>query len=229
MRRNLVMFLFVFPSLLYAGGFQLNVQGLKAIGMGGASTGVTPNVSSVFFNPAALTKIDGHHIAFGINFIDPSISLQTAQTANIDQTSATGTPFHLYYSGEILKAKLDNKLRVGFLINNQFGSSASFDDDWQGRFIIQNIELKTFMFQPTLAYQLHDKLSVGGGIVFTTGSFNLERALPVGGVNTTEGGASLKGDGTGVGFNIGLYSKFFNTKDIDEQPVGIGCGSRLPF
>ena len=84
------------PSLVFAGGFQLNVQGLKAIAMGGAFTAVGSDASTVFFNPAAMCNLQGHQITAGINIIDPNVSLQTPETANIDQTSGVGTPFHIY-------------------------------------------------------------------------------------------------------------------------------------
>jgi len=213
------------PSLIFAGGFQLNVQGLKAVAMGGAFTAIGSDASTVFFNPAAMCNLQGHNVTVGINIIDPNVSLQTPETANIDQTSGLGTPFHIYYSGQ-----LNEKLNIGFLVNNQFGSASSFDDAWQGRNIIQNISLKTFMFQPTVSYKLHEKISVGGGFVFTTGSFSTEKAVPLGSANIDEGQAHLEGSGTGMGFNVGLYSQFLTIGDETKQTkfsAGLNYKSQL--
>lgn len=212
------------PFLASAGGFQLNVQGMKAIGMGGAGVAFGSEASSVFFNPGAMTQLDGHNFSFGINFIDPAISLQTPETANIDHTSGVGTPFFFYYSGSLLKEKLDDKLKVGFLVNNQFGSGSSLPNDWQGRYIIQNISLKTFMFQPTLSYKIHDKLSIGAGFVYTTGSFNTERGVPVGTALTEEGQVRLEGSGSGTGFNAGIYSQFLTIGDEDGERTEFALG-----
>lgn len=213
------------PSLMFAGGFQLNVQGLKAVAMGGAFTAVGSDASTVFFNPAGMCNLQGHQITAGVNIIDPHVSIQTPEVANTDQTSGVGTPFHIYYSGQI-----NEKVNIGFLVNNQFGSASSFDDNWQGRNIIQNISLKTFMFQPTVSYKLHDKISVGAGFVFAMGSFSTEKAVPLGSATTNEGQAHLEGSGTGMGFNVGLYSQFLTIGDDTKKTkfaLGLNYKSQL--
>lgn len=215
------------PFLVFAGGFQLNVQGIKAIAMGGAFTAVGSDASTVFFNPAAMCNLNQHNLTVGVNFIDPHVSIQTPETANIDQTSGVGTPFHVYYSG-----RLSEKVNVGFLVNNQFGSASSFADDWQGRNIIQNISLKTFMFQPTVSYQLHEKFSVGGGLVLSSGSFSIEKAVPLGSATTNEGKARLEGSGTSIGYNLGLYSQFLTLGNEEKQTkfsAGVNYRSQLPI
>lgn len=191
------------PVFSFAGGFQLNLQGLKAAAMGGAATGIVSDASTVFFNPGGMSKLEGHQFTVGFNLVDPYVSVQTPQVANTNQTSDRGTPIHFYYSGHVT-----DKLHFGFLINNQFGSRTSFDDDWQGRFIIQNIRLTTFMFQPTVSYKIHDKISIGGGFVYSYGDFETEKAIPISSSTTSEGKARLTGDGDGVGYNLGIYSNF---------------------
>lgn len=217
----------ILPCVVFAGGFQLNVQGIKAIAMGGAFTAVGSDASTVFFNPAAMCNLNKHNLTVGINFIDPHVSIQTPEVANTDQTSGIGTPFHIYYSG-----KLTEKFSLGFLVNNQFGSASSFNDDWQGRNIIQNISLRTFMFQPTAAYQLHDKISVGGGLVLSSGSFSIEKAVPLASATTNEGKAHLEGSGTSIGYNLGIYSQFLTLGNEEKQTklsAGVNYRSNLPI
>ncbi len=208
MRRILLSLLLGAPAITIAGGFQLNLQGLKAVAMGGAFSGVASDATTVFFNPAGMSNLDHHNFTAGINIVDAHVSIQTPEVANTDQTSGKGTPIHFYYSG-----KINEKLSLGFLVNNQFGSASSFDDDWQGRYIIQNISLKTFMFQPTMAYKIHDKISIGAGFVYGMGSFSTEKAVPLASNTTEEGKAHLEGSGDGVGYNIGVYSQFLTLGD----------------
>lgn len=213
------------PAISFAGGFQLNLQGLKAVAMGGAFSGIASDASTVFFNPAGMSNLEGHQFTFGMNFVDANVSIQTPEVANTDQTSSIATPFHFYYSGEIT-----DRINLGFLVNNQFGSSASFDDGWQGRNIIQNISLKTFMFQPTISYKIHEKLSVGAGFVYGTGVFSTEKAVPLASATTTEGKAHLEGSGDGVGYNIGLYSQFLTLGDDSKNTkfaIGIDYRSQI--
>jgi long-chain fatty acid transport protein len=225
MKKRLLLAGMLLPALTFAGGFQLNVQGIKALAMGGVFTGISSDASTVFYNPGGMCNLSDHNFSLGINVIDPYVSLQTPQTANIDQTSGKGTPFHFYYSGTIFKEKFDNKMKVGFLVNNQFGSSSSFEDDWQGRNIIQNISLKTFMFQPTLSYQVHDKISIGAGLVFASGSFSTEKAVPVSSATNLEGKARLEGSGTGIGYNVGVFSNLLTIGSVDSSHTKISLGA----
>ncbi len=227
MKKLIIAVVALTPILSYSGGFQLNLQGIKSVGMGGAFTGLGSDASTVFFNPGGMNNLMGQNFSAGINFVTPSVSLQTPETANINQTSPMSTPFHVYYAGSVLKEKLKDKLRVGFLVNNQFGSTSSFDDNWQGRFIIQNISLKTFMFQPTASYKLLDKLSVGAGFVYTYGAFVTEKGVPVGSASSTEGQAHLEGNGTAMGYNVGLFSNLLSFGgDANQTDVRLGVSYR---
>ena len=69
------------------------------------------------------------------------------------------------------------------------------------------------MFQPTISYKLHEKLSIGGGFVYGRGSFSTEKAVPLASNTTEEGKAHLEGSGDGVGYNIGIYSQFLTLGD----------------
>jgi len=214
------------PAICFAGGFQLNLQGLKAVAMGGAFAGVSSDASCVFFNPGGMSNLHGHNFTFGVNIVDPHVSIQTPETANINQTSGKATPIHFYYVGE-----LNDKINIGFLVNNQFGSSSSFADDWQGRYIIQNISLKTFMFQPTLSYKIHEKVSVGAGFVYARGSFSTEKAVPLASNTTSEGKAHLEGSGDAVGYNVGIHSQFLTLGDESKNTkfsIGIDYRSPMP-
>ena len=225
MRRILLSLLLGAPAITIAGGFQLNIQGLKAIAMGGAFSGVASDATTVFFNPAGMSNLHNHNFTVGFNLVDAHVSIQTPEVANTDQTSGMATPIHLYYSGHVTE-----KLSLGFLVNNQFGSSSSFADDWQGRYITQNISLKTFMFQPTIAYKLHDKISIGAGFVYGLGSFSTEKAVPLSSNTTEEGKAHLEGNGDGVGYNIGIYSQFLTLGDDAKNTkfaIGIDYRSKI--
>jgi long-chain fatty acid transport protein len=195
---------------IFAGGFQLNTQSVKALGMGGSNTAWALDASMAFYNPAALTKLKGHQFTAGFHYVMPSVSLQTDVHDNINQTTPNANPIHFYYSG-----KITEKISVGFLVNNQFGSSSSFEDDWQGRYIVQNISLRTFMFQPTVAYQIHEKVSVGAGFVYATGAFSFDKAVPVSSDDNVYGKAHLEGKGRAFGGNFGLYVDVFSNDVFD--------------
>jgi len=218
MKKFLLLSFLAISTISYSGGFQLNVQSIRAIGMGGAYTGFAYGPASVFFNPGGMTTLRGHNLCAGINLVFPKVSLQTEFADNINQTSGMATPFHFYYGGELIP----EKLFVGLAVNNLWGSSSSFADEWEGRFIVQNISLKTFSFQPTIAYAPHPMISVGAGMVLTTGSFGFEKAVPLYSDPNEYGKASLSGRGIAFGFNGGLL---FSPLKVDEGKIGLSVGA----
>ncbi len=212
MKRKIIAALFLLPFASFAGGFQIPQQSIKSTGMGGAFTGICTDASAVFFNPAGMTNIFGQNVTIASVGLFPSVSVLTQDNVNTNQTTGVYTPIEFYYSGQVCK-----NLWLGLSINNQFGAAASFPNDWEGAYIVQTIKLQTFMFQPTIAYKVCDKLSIGAGFVYTLGTFGGTKALPVSGGTTSgdtthNGEVSLSGTGHAFGFNVGLFSKIFEKK-----------------
>ncbi|TAL63066.1 MAG: hypothetical protein EPN85_01030 [Bacteroidetes bacterium] len=214
------------PGVALAGGFQLNVQGQKALSMGEAGTALSKDASVLFFNPGGVSLLrNKFNFTAGTSIIIPNISLQTEAVANTNQTSPIGTPIQFYAT-----AKLNEKASLGFAVNNQFGSTSSFDKDWEGKFIVQKLALKTFMYQPTFSYNINSRIGVGAGFVYTSGSFEFEKAVPVATAQYDNGQASLKGNGTGFSYNAGIQGillKPDTTKWVSSLKAGFSYRSPI--
>ncbi len=48
---------------------------------------------------------------------------------------------------------------------------------------------------------------MGAGFIYAIGTLDIKNALPVGGLNDTDGQAHLHGTANGVGFNAGVHYK----------------------
>lgn len=197
--------LFIFSMLLamsyvttQAGGYQVRLQSNRSTGMGLTGTGLQMGASSMFFNPGALsmmeTKMD---FSAGLSGIISKISFQqTGQNLVSETENKLGTPFYVYGAG-----KINEKWAVGLAIYTPYGSSAKWEDDWAGRLLIQNIALQAIFIQPTISYQITDKLGFGAGLVYTTGSVKLQKGLNYGPDSYVE----LDGSASGIGFNLGAF------------------------
>ncbi|HEY4799887.1 MAG TPA: outer membrane protein transport protein, partial [Bacteroidia bacterium] len=189
------------PGSVLAGGFQLNVQGQKGLAMGGGATALSCDASSVYFNPGGLNFLDKKfYFTGGTSLIFPNVSFQTAAVVNDNQTSPMATPLQIYAT-----YKASDKISLGVGVNNQFGSVASFNDDWEGKYIVQKMALKTFMYQPTVAYKICDRIGIGAGFVYTTGAFEYKQAVPVATSSYNNGEALLSGKGVGFSYNAGIH------------------------
>lgn len=211
----------MFSGSLLAGGFQINEHGSKAMAMGGAFTALANDPSSLYFNSAAITRLGGLQFQLGTTLISPSASFRgpspaIAETKMVDQLF---TPIHVYATYQIT-----NDLYVGFGLNNPFGLGTKWDDNWVGRFITVEADLKTFSFNPTVAYKVLDNLSVGVGLQYNIAMVLLTRK--VGFTQTAqEANLELEGSDNGaIGYTAGLLYEPF-----DNLALGVQLRSQVDY
>jgi len=194
-------------QLVVAGGFQVNLQGQKQTGMGHTGTGLLLDGASLLFNPGAtsfldsirLVQIGGSFIIPRTQYLEPAPGVYTSEMVH-----HVGTPFTIY---AVYKIKKQHKLNFGFGVYTPFGSRAEWPSDWNGQFLIREMELKTIFIQPTVSYKVTDKIGVGAGFIYATGSFGLKKGVPVQDTLGNYGEATLEGEAKGIGYNAGIYFK----------------------
>jgi len=193
-------------SMTYAGSFQLNLQGIRQTAMGGSGVAKAWDISSMFFNPGAMAQIDRIQAYASVNFVNPSVGYSQYPTAGYQAQAKKNlsTPFAVYVGGSL---KEGGKVAVGLGVYTPFGSSAEWDKNWAGKYIIQNISLQSIFFQPTVSYKINNQWSVGAGFVYAIGNVDIEKALPAQFQNGNDATARLKGDANGIGFNLGVQYK----------------------
>ncbi len=216
-------------ATLFAGGFQINLQGQKQTGMGHAGTGLCLDNASILFNPGALSFLDSlKGIYIGASFIMPRSTYADYATRYVAHpVKHIGTPFTLYAVYKFKKAKNWN---CGLGIYTPFGSKVQWEDDWKGQFLIREIDLKTIFIQPTVSYKINDKIGIGAGFVYATGSFALRKGVPIQDTLGNYGEGNLEGKASGYGFNAGIYFKLNEKISIgidyrSEVKVAVNGGS----
>lgn len=202
----------------FGAGFQLNLQGLRQLAMGGTGTAWTWDASTIFYNPGGLANIN--HIQFygSILNIMPSTAFanQTVSSVSVKQSF---TPFNFYLGGTI---KDGSPWALGLGVYTPFGSGLQWEDNWTGRFIIQSTQMKCFFVQPTVSYRVGDALSVGLGVIYANGIIDISQALPVQDLQGNDQQVKLHGNGYGLGFNAGAHLKLG-----DELQLGLTYRSQV--
>lgn len=198
----------------------MNLASQRQIGMGHTGTGLQTGTSSIFFNPGAMSFMKEHGLTIGASAINSRIAYRALEpTTTTEQAdSDLGTPFQVYGVYNI-----NDKLNVGLGVYTPFGSGVRWGDQWNGRFALNEISLRAIYIQPTLSYQITDKLGFGAGLVIATGSVNLQRVLPVQNQDGSEGKIELDGGAkTALGFNAGIFFQ-----PTEKFSVGINYRSKV--
>lgn len=205
--RKFTLFLFAifcFSAFVTAGGYQVGLHGHKQIGMGLVGTSLTLDASSMFYNPGGLSFIrPNYSFALGVSGITAYTAFRksTPSTTRAMTDNPLGTPFYFYGAARISKS-----ISAGLAINTPYGNGLSWGKEWVGRYLIQDLSLRAIFYQPTISYKINDKFGIGAGLVFATGKFEINKALPVSDANG-EGSVKLEGATTNIGFNVGFMYK----------------------
>lgn len=222
----------------------------SASGAGNAFAGaaaVAEDASTIFFNPAGLTRIKGSQFivaGHAIN-IDASYSSQSA-------ISAVGTPLtggnggnpggtvfvpNLYYSTEINPA-----LVFGVGVNVPFGLMTDYDPNWIGRYQALKSDVKTININPTLAWKVNEAVSLGAGIDAQYIRAELSNAIDFGSIcfgsfgalapavcapggffpQAKDGSVKVEGHDWSYGFNLGALFQV-----SPETRIGVAYRSKI--
>ncbi|MGE5313955.1 MAG: OmpP1/FadL family transporter [Acidobacteriota bacterium] len=216
---GMALLLLVSAGSLFAGGFQLNEAGARAMAQADAFAARATDASAIYFNPAGLAFQPGHSILLGSTVIAPAVTfygpVRDANDPAIKNESKLNnqvfTPLNLY-----AKFQITDNLHAGVGLNNAYGLGTEWPSDWVGRFITQKIDLKTFFITPTVAYRITDRLAVGAGFNYVFGSVLIKRAVSITSVNVPESPV-VSIDMTaknGYGWNVGARYRLTNDISI---------------
>lgn len=205
-----------------AGGFQLKELSADSLAtsLAGQSAKAS-DASTVFSNPAGMTRLQGHHLSATTSGVMPYASFSGGATRN-------GAPIAGSIGGDAIGDGLvgggygvysfSNDLKFGVAVVSPFGLRSKYASDFVGRYQALDSSLMNFQVQPTIAYRINSALSVGLGIdiSYTTAKLGTAIDLPAltGGLIRSDAYGQLSGDSTNVGFNVGVLYEFSPTTRI---------------
>ena len=243
------------PVLVRASGFALLEQSASRLGTAFAGTGAAADdATTTYFNPAGLTQLSQPEaviVASGIGI--------TSKFSDRSSLPAFGQPLGAnggnagdwnFVPAAYLTAPIAKDFAVGLAVNAPFGLKLDYAPDWIGRFQALSSEIKTTNFNPTIAYRINDRLSIGAGVSYQrlqaelTNAVNYSAVVAQGvqqlvalgqlpaaaapGVIAAnlglEGGARVRGDDGAWGFNLGLTYDF-----AAATRVGLAYRSRIAY
>jgi long-chain fatty acid transport protein len=209
----------VFSTQLSASGFAITENSASAQGNSYAgAAAAAEDASTVWFNPAGMMKLDSNQIVVAGHFISPSSSFTNQGSTNADGSDLLGdnddAGIDAFVPNFYWVTAINDEMKFGLGINAPFGLKTEYNDTWVGRYHAVTSDLKTVNFNPSLAFQLNEKLSVGVGLNVMLVDVTLTSAIDFGALLNSPGAADgfgdLEGDnlngvdGLAYGLNMGV-------------------------
>lgn len=219
--------LIIASTQVQAGGFALREQSAYGQGVSFAGVAAGGALSSMYWNPATITQYNGKAFEVDAAAILPKASHSyTSSTLGSSGLGPFGYNRNVSDSGDdaVVPAsysswQLNDRLWVGLSVNSPFGLSVSFPGAWAGAGYGQSADVKSFNFQPVIAYKISDMVSiaVGAQVQYMTVDYD---ALAAAGVSPTI--ANLSGKGMGYGFTAGV-----TITPTPTTTIGVGYRSAI--
>jgi len=190
-----------------AGGYALPHQTAKAVGLSNAVTAGVNDPSAVYYNPAALSEIEGNKLMGGLSYINPHGNVQNSGRKSINRQTNNFIPaffgnFHIP----------ESKFTLGFGVYTPFGLSVEYDEDAFTRYAIIKGELSPYYINWALGWRPSDIIAIGAGVSYVGAFTNLSRAIyldDVLGIGAlADASAKITGRTQTATFNLGLLLKY---------------------
>ena len=205
-----------------ASSFALIEQSVSGMGTAYAvgSSGID-DASTVFFNPAGMSRLHGSHLSGGLHIVDLKTDFKgSAEYANLppplsglDGLAIDGKKKKTLDTTEVVPSgyishQYSDKVWFGMGVNAPFGLKTEYDSKWVGRYHANKSELLTININPSMAFKFNDNVSIGFGIsaMYADGELTnaIDGGLLAGAPGANDGKIKLTADDWGYGFNTGL-------------------------
>lgn len=200
--------LFTLSGNVSASSFQILEQSPAHLGKAFAGTASDiSDASTVFFNPAGMTKLDQRMVTVGLNGIEVRsefTDIDSNTGGQPGETDELGIVPNLYYV-----QPLANGWAIGVAINGPFGLESNYDNDWTGRYLATHSQLEVVNIGVSAAYQITDQFSAALGVSYQMMDVTLENqvdsTLGAAPDPATDSYANVSGDDNAVVVDFSLY------------------------
>jgi len=187
-----------------AGGLYLYELGNPDVGAAGAGWAArAQDAATVFTNPAGMTRLEKSELLTGVQPVYLHVKFSpdsNTTTSGSDGDASTWLPAGgLYYVHNLMP-----KLKIGVSAVGYFGLGLEYENDWVGRYYVQEIRLQALGIQPALAYQVTEWLSLGAGVVALYGVLEEKAAVNNIGPNQPDGQLEIKDSDMTYQVNLGV-------------------------
>jgi long-chain fatty acid transport protein len=213
LRALLALPLLAFSASVQASGFAVESQGARAMGFAGAYVAQAADPSAIFYNAGGVGFLKGRQLYLGGAIAGLSTDFTGSgpkPPAGTLETTSNGLALlpTIYYSQQV-----SDTVVVGVGMSRPFATRSEWQnpDAFTGRYICFDCRIDSWSINPTVAFRLADRFSIGAGVDLRLSSFKLARRyvadpnpfpVPTDVAQLTLEGGTDKA----VGFNLGMLA-----------------------
>lgn len=188
----------------FGGGLYLYETGIPDIASAFAGFAArAEDASTAFTNPAGMSRLQGTQVLVGIQpmFIDVEFDRGSGTTVgggdggNAGAVMPAGGTYFVFDASENCK--------LGLSLNSFAGLGLDYDDDWAGRYYVQDTALMTYAVNPSIGFRVSDRLSLGAAVHFVYGSTSTKVAVNNILNNLPDGSMEIEDSTLGIGGRLG--------------------------
>jgi long-chain fatty acid transport protein len=154
-----------------ASGYRFGSQSVSSQGTAEANGAEAADASTIFANPAGLSRLEGRQIMGGVTGVVPHSTYADSGSTRFTGTSTGGQRLQDDYAPKAVAApslyysqKINDRLTAGFGMFVPYGANLSYDWNWAGRYALTDIKLTAISLNPSLAFKVNERHSFGFGI-----------------------------------------------------------------
>lgn len=191
----------------WAGGIMLYQFGSPDVGYAGAGYAArAQDASTVFTNPAGMSRLESSQFLGGMQALYSNLEFSSNSDTKVPGGGNDGGVAIGWSPGGSLFVvqKLNQDLSIGFGVLSYFGLSQKFDDNWVGRYYVQESTLVGMTLTPAVSYKVNNWLYLGAGLNIMYGYLSDQAAINNIGDTRPDGQLKYKDDTWGYGANLGI-------------------------
>jgi long-chain fatty acid transport protein len=187
----------------WAGGLWMYERGTPEVGTANAGVAARAQDASIAAsNPAGMARLDKAEVMATIQPVITDVQFQPGPGTTTTGPAGDGSVV-LPTAGLFYVQPLGKDWRFGLSLGSYVGLGVKYEDDWVGRYYVQESALITLDVMPSISYRVTDWLSIGAGLVLQYARLKSEVA-----VNNTifgsDGKMEYKDDSFGIGGGAGI-------------------------
>jgi long-chain fatty acid transport protein len=153
-----------------ASGYRFGSQSVAAQGSADANAAEANDPSTIFYNPAGLSRLEGTQIQAGATVVVPHSTFNDTGSTHFTGAKTGGTAAADYAPDSVTapsfyaSKKLNDQWSVGLGVFVPYGAKINYGNTWTGRYSLTNIKLEAVTLNPSVSFKLNEHHAFGFGI-----------------------------------------------------------------